>query len=170
MKKVFRYLFFGFIFPLLVQYVFYFQFTTNYTQDLFSEQSFTKFYGSQVYQSRKLGKELHLWTYHQLYKWDKMKTFRENEYSTRRLKPLDKNADAVFYLTYFFISAFFSVLLSLILLYLFDYKALFPMEEGYKDLVICFFILLTGFTEFVVTPYDMIGYFFQAAGMLLFLK
>lgn len=170
MKKFLRYLLIGFVFPLLVQYVFYFQFTPNYTQDLFSEQSFTTFYNSHVYQTRKLGKELHLWTYHKLYKWEKMKNFRENEYTSRRLKPLDPNADMVFYLTYFFISAFFSVLISLTLLYLFDDRLLFAIEIGHKDMAVCFFILLIGFTQFVVTPYDTLGYFFQSVGMMLFLK
>jgi len=170
MKKLLRYFFIGITFPLLTQYVIFFQFTPNYTQDLFSEQTFTRFYGSEVYQSRKLGKELHLWTYHKLYNWSKMKHLRENEYLTRRLKPLDPNADGSFYMVYFFISSVFSVLMALTLLYLFDDRKLFPGDGSIKDAVTCFFILLVAFTEFVVTPYDAIGYFFQAAGMLLFLK
>jgi len=170
MQKILRYLFIGVLFPLLVQYVFYFQFTSNYTQDLFSEKSFTKFYGSQVYKSRQLGKQIHLWVYHRLASWDKMKNYGSNSYNRERLLHLDKNADVVFYLTYFFIAAFFSVLTSLLTLYLFDDKNLFPLTQNLKDLLVYFLVLLIGFTQFVVTPYDAIGYFFEALGMLLFLK
>ena len=170
MNKFFRYGFIGILFPLLVQYVVYFQFTPNYTQDLFSEQSFVQFYGSSVYKSRQLGKQLHLWVYHTLSGWDKMKKMKENPYNIRRLEHLDKHADIVFYLTYFFIAAFFSVLTALMMLYLFDQKGLFLPDKKWTDLVTCFFVLLIGFTQFVVTPYDTIGYFFEVLGLYLFLR
>lgn len=170
MNKFLRYGFIGIIFPLLVQFVFYFQFTSNYTQDLFSEQSFIKFYDSGVYRSRQMGKQLHLWVYHRLSDLDKMKKLKENPYNSRRLLHLDKNADPVFYLTYFFIASFFTILSALMLLYLFDQKDFFTADEKSKDLVTCFLVLLIGFTQFVVTPYDTPGYFFQALGMFMFLR
>jgi hypothetical protein len=99
-----------------------------------------------------------------------MKKYGANPYNSERLLHLDKNADVIFYLTYFFIAAFFSVLTAILMLYLFDDKILFPFSQNLKDLLVCFFILLIGFTQFVVTPYDAIGYFFEALGMVLFLK
>src|SRR6476659_8689000 len=117
MQKLLRYLFIGILFPLLVQYVFYFQFTSNYTQDLFSEHSFKNFYGSKVYKSRQLGKQIHLWLYHKLASVEKMKKYGSNPYNSERLLHLDKNADVIFYLTYFFIAAFFTVLTSVLMLY-----------------------------------------------------
>lgn len=170
MKTFLRYAFLGILFPLMVQYVFYFQFTPNYTQDLFNEPGFVKFYGSNVYKSRQLGKQIHLWAYHRLNSWHKMDRFKGDSYNNRRLLPLDAHADSVFYLTYFFVSSFFLVLTALLLLFLLDDRFLFPIAAAHRDLVACFLVLLAGFTQFVVTPYDTIGYFFEALGLLLFLK
>ena len=83
---------------------------------------------------------------------------------------MDPEADPVFYLTYFLIAVIFTVLTAFILLFLLDDKTLFTASDHFKDLLVSFFIMLIGFTQFVVTPYDTIGYFFQAAGMLFFLK
>jgi hypothetical protein len=49
-------------------------------------------------------------------------------------------------------------------------KSLFPASDKEKDLLVCFFVLLIGFTQFVITPYDIPGYFFQALGMFFFLR
>ncbi len=168
MNKFFRYFFIGIILPLLVQYVVYFQFTPNYTQDLFSEKSFVNFYGKSVYQSRQLGKQMHLWVYHKIAATKKMQTIKSNPYNSRRLLHLDADADPVFYLTYFFLACVFTVLFSLVLLFLLDDKLLIAGTSN--DVVICLLVVLVGLTQFVVTPYDNPGYFFQAAGMLAFLN
>ena len=169
MKKILRYLFIGILFPLLVQFVFYFQFTSNYTQDLFSEQKFRQFYGSGVYQSRQLGRSLHLWVYQQLSGMDKMQEMKKNPYNSRRLRHLDADADPVFYLSYFFISTFFMVLTALLLLLLFDRDKDFPIDKNYRDLLALFLILMMGMTQFVITPYDTPGYFLQTAALIFFL-
>ena len=169
MNKIFRYLFIGILFPLLVQFVFYFQFTTNYTQDLFSEQKFRQFYGSGVYQSRQLGRSLHLWVYQQLSGMDKMQEMRNNPYNSRRLLHLDADADPVFYLSYFFIATFFMVLTSLLLLLLFEREKDFVTDKKHRDLLALFLILMMGMTQFVVTPYDTPGYFLQTAALIFFL-
>ena len=170
MNQLLRYGFIGIIFPLLVTYVFYFQFTTNYTQDLFSEAKFRSFYGSNVYQTRKLGKDLHLWVYERLKGVEKFRNYAADPYQAKRLQPMDAAAEPLFYLTYFFIAAFFTVLTALLTLRIFDQKELFPIPGPFKDLVVCLLVLLIGFTQFVVTPYDTPGYFFMAAGILLFLR
>jgi hypothetical protein len=102
--------------------------------------------------------------------WKKIQKLAQNPYSSERLRHLDKNADIVFYLTYFFVAAFFSVLTSILMLYLFDDQTLFPFSQNRKDFIVCFLVLMIGITQFVVTPYDAIGYFFEAFAMLLFLK
>jgi hypothetical protein len=170
MNKIFRYLFIGILFPLLVQFVFYFQFTSNYTQDLFSEQKFRQFYGSGVYQSRQLGRSLHLWVYQQLSGMDKMQEMKVNPYNSRRLRHLDEEADPVFYLSYFFIATFFMVLTSLLLLLLFERKEDFSIDKKFRDLLALFLILMMGMTQFVVTPYDTPGYFLQTAALIFFLN
>ena len=168
MNKFFRYFFIGIILPLLVQYVVYFQFTPNYTQDLFSEKSFVNFYGKSVYQSRQLGKQIHLWVYHKIAATKKMQEIKSNPYNSRRLLHLDAQADPVFYLTYFFLACVFTVLFSLVLLLLLDDKLL--VAGWSNDVIVCLLVVLIGLTQFVVTPYDNPGYFFQAVGMLTFLK
>lgn len=176
MHKALRYLFIGALLPLLVHYVFYYQLTTNYTKDAFSETGFRKIYDTKVYKSRQLGKQLHLSLYRMLSSTSPMKTVQDKKndeshpLNTKRLSIMDPEADPVFYLTYFLIAVIFTVLTAFILLFLLDDKTLFTASDHFKDLLVSFFIMLIGFTQFVVTPYDTIGYFFQAAGMLFFLK
>lgn len=170
MHRLLRYFFIGLVFPLLLQYVAYFQFTPNYTQDLFSKQKFESFYGTRVYQTRLLGRHLHLWVYEQLSKLEKFKAYSANEYNARRLLHLDPQADVTFYLTYFLLAALFSVLTALLLLLLLDNEKVFGRNTAFKDLAVLFFSVLAAMTQFVVTPYDTPGYFFQALGMWLFLR
>ena len=175
MSNLLRYFFIGILLPLLVQYVCYYQYTTNYTTLAFSKESFSEMYNSSVYKSRVIGKELHLFTYRQLDKIEKIRNLRNAPdtdllLTKKRLQFMDPGADPVFYLTYFLLAALFSILTSLLLIKCFDLTRFFPQDRRTKDLIICFFILLTGLTQFVVTPYDNPGYFFMALGMYLFLK
>ena len=175
MSKLLRYFFIGILLPVLVQYVCYYQFTTNYTTNAFSKESFTEMYNNSVYKSRIIGKELHLFTYQQLDKIERIRNLRNAADSDllltkKRLQFMDPTADPVFYLTYFLLATLFTILTSVLLLRIFDIKDFFPQDRQTKDLVICFFILLTGLTQFVVTPYDNPGYFFMALGSYLFLK
>jgi len=176
MPQLLRYCFIGILFPLLVHYVFYYQLTTNYTKDAFSESGFRKIYDTKVYKSRQLGKQLHLWVYHQLASVDQLKALEEKKndenflFNTKRLSVMDTEADPLFYFSYFLIASLFTMLTALLLLRTLDDHLLFSLSRPFTDLTVCFFVLLIGFTQFVVTPYDTIGYFFQAAGMLLFLR
>ena len=116
-RKIFlRYLVIGILLPLFVQYVFYFRFTGNYMTNVFSEKSFTSFYEKNVFKYRVLGKELHLWLYHQLKGNENIKNLKENKAYEKRLNPLDKQPDKYFYLTYFLIAAIFTILTSCMLL------------------------------------------------------
>ena len=176
MHNLMRYFFIALLFPLLVHYVFYYQLTTNYTRDAFSEAGFRKIYDTKVYKSRQLGKQLHLWLYSKLAGVEKLNSLKESKddlnhpLNTKRLSIMDPESDPVFYLTYFLIAVFFTALTALLLMYLLDDPVLFRISEAYRDLAVLFFVALIGFTQFVVTPYDTVGYFFQAAGMLLYLK
>ena len=176
MQKILRYLFIGVLFPVLVHYVFYYQFTTNYTKDAFSEDGFRKIYDTKVYKSRLLGKQAHLWLYGQLSGKPQINSLREkkddvqNPLNSARLSFMDANADPVFYLTYFLTAVLFTILTALVLMAILQDKMLFPAMNKEKDLLVIFFILLVGFSQFVITPYDIPGYFFQALGMLFFLR
>ena len=175
MSNLLRYFFIGFLLPVLVQYICYYQYTTNYTTNAFSKESFTEMYNGSVYKSRIIGKELHLFAYHQLDKIEKFRNLRNAADSDllltkKRLQFMDPSADPVFYLTYFLLATLFTILTVFLLLMSFDQRKFFPQDRRIKDLLICIFILFLGLTQFVVTPYDNPGYFFMALGMFLFLK
>ncbi len=159
MKIFLRYLFLGIVFPLLVQYVFYYRFLTNYTEVGLDKESFTSFYGQSVFKSRKLGQEVHLWVYQQLSSIDKLKNFKSNSDYGQRFQAMYPNADHVFYLAYFLTAAVFTILTTLTILLIFDQRKLFSGTQREKNLAICFLVFMMGFTQFAITPYDNISYF-----------
>jgi len=175
MHKALRYFFICLLLPLIIQYVCYYGFTTNYTRDAFSETGFQKIYDTKVYKSRQLGKKLHLWLYHSLNsvsKLDGLRAQKDNPdhlMNSRRLSMMDAAADPVFYLTYFLIAVAFTVLTAAILMLILSNERLFPFSESSRDIAVIIFVLFAGLTQFVVTPYDTAGYFFQAAGIAFFL-
>jgi hypothetical protein len=59
------------------------------------------------------------------------------------------------------------VLTALALLYLFDSQAFFGMSASKKILITSGIVLLIGFTQFTLTPYDNITYFFVVLNALL---
>ena len=83
---------------------------------------------------------------------------------------MDAHADPIFYLTYFLTAELFTILTALVLMFTLQDKNLFPATEKEKDIVISLFIFMIGFTQFVITPYDIPGYFFQALGMFFFIR
>jgi hypothetical protein len=108
--------------------------------------------------------------YKKLSSQQKIKSLKENSTYDKRLTALDDNADETFYLTYFIIAAVFTVFTALALLYLFDTAPVNPMSPPQKIFITASLVLLIGFTQFVVTPYDTIGYFLLVAGALFFFK
>jgi hypothetical protein len=167
---IMRYLVIGVVLPLFVQYVFYFRFTSNYMLNVFSEKGFNSFYGNSIFRYRIIGRSLHLWLYKKLSSQETAKTLKENAKYDKRLTALDKDADETFYITYFIVAAVFTMLTALALLYLFDTAPVNPMNEPQKIFITAALVLLIGFTQFVITPYDTIGYFLLVAGALYFFK
>lgn len=170
LSTVTRYLLIGIIFPFLMQYVAYYRFTSNYLPNVFSEKSFTDFYENSVFRYRILGRELQIWTYHQL----KAKSFSHNigemEVYAKRLDVMDPNADKVFYFTYFILNAVFTILTALGLLYLFDKQNLYHMNEQQKIFSTSFLVLVICITQFVVTPYDVLTYFLEVVSFIVFIS
>lgn len=167
---ILRYLVIGIILPFLIQYVFYFRFTGNYMINVFSEKGFSTFYGSNVFRYRVVGRSLHLWLYHKLEANPKIKSMKENASYDKRLTALDEEADNTFYLTYFITATVFTIFTALALLYLFDTAQLYEMTDSRKIFITSALLLLIGFTQFVITPYDNIGYFLLVSTGLLFVK
>lgn len=170
LHTILRYVVIGILLPFVVQYVFYFRYTSNYMPNTFSEKGFNYFYNRSVFRYRVLGRSLHLWVYHQLQKSEKIKTVKESPVYNKRLKALDQNADDTFYLTYFVMAAFFNILSSLALLYLFDSVPLFRMSRPKKIFITSATVLLIGFMQFTIAPYDNISYFLFIAASILFFR
>ena len=79
-----RYFFLGFLFPVVIQYVCYYQYTTNYTTNAFSRESFSGMYDQSVYSSRILGKELQLFVFDRLEKIEGIRNIRNAPDSDRQ--------------------------------------------------------------------------------------
>ncbi len=170
LSSITRYLFIGILFPLLIQYVMYYRFTSNYQPNIFSESGFRTFYENSVFKYRVLGRELHLWLYHKLKERKSLQNMKEGKIYEKRLFALDPNADPVFYMTYYIINGVFAMLLALGLLYLFDHQAWFNMNETDKIFTTVILTLIIAITQFVPTPYDMPAYFFEVITFTVFLK
>jgi len=133
----------------------------------FSEKGFKAMYESNIFRYRVLGRTLHLLVYHKLESIDKVRNFKEDPVYAKRLRALDPDANEAFYLTYFVLAILFTVLTALGLLYLFDSQGLFDMSDSKKILITSGMILLIGFTQFTLTPYDNITYFFVVLNAIL---
>jgi hypothetical protein len=165
-----RYMFIGIIFPFLVQYVIYYRFTPNYNVNAFSEAHFTEGSNKGVFRYRLLGREMHLWLFKKLSMIPGMRNMKENPLYEKRLDYLDADADYTFYFTYFLIALLFSILTSVFLLLIFDSGPFFKMSEPQKIFIPSFLILFIGLTNFVITPYDNLSYFFLTLAIFSFLK
>jgi len=169
-STVTRYLLIGIVFPFLMQYVAYYRFTGNYLPNVFSEKSFTEFYENSVFRYRILGRELQIWTYHQLKAKNFSRHVGEMEVYSRRLDVMDPNADKVFYFAYFILNTTFTILTALGLLYLFDRKSLYHLNERQKIFATSFLTLIICITQFVVTPYDVLAYFLEVLAFTVFVS
>jgi hypothetical protein len=161
LSSVTRYLLIGVLFPLLIQFVMYYRFTPSYQSGVYSETGFRSFFGGSVFKYRVVGSELQLWVYHQLKTKSSKIPFRESNMYGKRLLAMDDHADSLFYMSYFIINAFFAVLLGLALFSLFDRKLWFDMSDSDKSFTVVLIQFIVAVSQFVTTPYDVAGYFFE---------
>jgi hypothetical protein len=175
MKKISRnvflkYLMIGVLLPVFVQYVFHFRFTSNYMPNVFSEKNFKETYDHSIFRYRILGKTIHLWVYKQLAGNSKKEVFKTDAIYEKRLTALDSDADSTFFLTYFILATFFTILSAFALLYIFDCGMMVEMTELKKKFLVSAFVMVSGFLQYVITPYDNITYFFIIISSLCFWK
>jgi len=166
-----RYLFVGIVFPLFLQYVMYYRFTPNYQVGMLSEKGFVLGNNNGVFRYRILGAKLQLWVYEKIANTRLVKKVHEerNKIYDARLKVLDPEADLIFYFTYFLISTVCSILTAICILRIFDMKSFFEISDQQKILVTTLLTCFIGITQFVITHYDMLSYFFMAFCLVLFL-
>lgn len=155
----------GILWALLCSTIVYFGFTTNYTIDTFSPESFQEQYTHHVYRYRVLSQWMILGVDRAL-----SGHMDENARDKRRLLLRDPTATNRFYYAYYLLNTFFLVLTAIVLALLLVPDRLLRAGNGEKILLLFFLIGVTCLTQFVVCPYDICGYFLELATFYLFLR
>lgn len=152
----------GCVLPVIMSAIVYQAFSTNYTTQVFSEESFKAQYEKGIYRYRVLGSSLLLKTYRYI---------KENNlpaFAPRSLSLLDENGDPYFYSAYFYLNTFFLSLTCLTLLFILGGDSAAP---GFLtvDLPVLFLCFLMAITQYAVVPYDTLSYFLLSLAVLLIL-
>lgn len=154
----------GMLVSLVMSYIVYFGFTTNFSLFCFSRESFLLQYDHDVYKYRILSKYLLLETDHIL------NIIQPPKRADLRILLRDKNATDNFYYAYFLLNTLFLMLSSIVLALLLEMDKYFILNRGEKRLLLFFLPILICLTQFVICPYDVCGYFFQLLTIYVFLE
>jgi hypothetical protein len=154
----------GIVIPALLGVFTYVGFFTNYTCCVFSQEGFEHQYlESGIYRFRVLGSHLLIWTYQNIKDWPL------SDFAPYALKILDKKGDPNFYYSYFLMNTVFLSLTCIALVIAFS-KYAKNNDFLHVDLPVLFLALLMSFSQFVITPYDTLSYFFLAIAILPVMK
>ncbi len=160
-----RFILLGIVLPVIMSVVVYAGFSTNYSTDVFSKQTFVNQYISGVYKYRILGSALLLKTY-DLIKYYKLPIV-EAPYA---LNSLDPYGDEQFYSAYLYMNTFFLILASMTLFLILNQKYREGEEFVMTDMPLLFMCLLMTITQYTVVPYDMLLYFLLTVSILLIIR
>lgn len=149
------------VLPLVINYFTYFAFTSNYTKNIFSEESFKAQFENDIYQYRVLSRELVIITY------DILKEVNPKVPQKETIKYLDPNGDVYFYASLFIYSSIFLCLFSLVLTIILNESSIGLLS---KLAVYLSIILIIALSQFTLVPYDIPGYFFNLLGYYLSFK
>lgn len=151
---------------MLVNYLVYFAFISTYTNNQYSEGAFREHYSSDIYSYRVLSKPIVLGTYQlieQVFPNSGNTVINESFYS------LGANFSKKFYISIFLVNTFFFVLTVITFVFIFN-NYLINLTQKEKILLQLAIIFFVAITQYVVVPYDMIGYFLQALFILVLLS
>src|SRR6266540_2096359 len=151
-----RILLLGCVIPIIASSIVYQGFTTNYTTQVFSEQSFKNQYENGIYKYRVLGRVLLLKTYKLINSYELPTLTPFNS-----LKLLDRAGDIEFFSAYFYINTVFLCLTCMVLFFILGGHTK-DTDFMNVDLPILFICFLIAITQYVIVPYDNISYFFLA--------
>ncbi len=154
----------GMLVSLVMSYIVYFGFTTNYTRWVFSEESFLQQYNHDVYKYRIFSKYLLLQTDRLL------NILSPDRQAEPRLQIIDQKATDHFYYSYFLLNLFFLMASSIVLTFILEIKTYFSWTTGEKRLLSYFLPVLICLTQFVICPYDVCSYFFQLLTIYIFFE
>jgi hypothetical protein len=148
----------------VLSYVVYFGFTTNYTVGVFSEQGFNRQYTHGIYKYRILSRYLLITVDHAL--GNSIPSYGAEP----RLIAMDKYASERFYYAYFYLNTAFLMLTAVLLVLILDLDWYASVPYSEKVLLVFLVISLISLTQFVVVPYDVLGYFLETLTIYFFLK
>jgi hypothetical protein len=150
----------GCVIPIILSFIVYYGFATNYTGNVFSKRGFKNQYEGGIYKYRILGKFLLLKTY-TLIKGQNLPSLAPHS-----LALLDPNGKSEFYAAYFYLNTLFLCPTSVALI-----LTLGGQEDETSflavDAPLLFLIALISIGQYVVVPYDILSYFFLSAAALL---
>lgn len=153
----------GCLIPLIMSFVVYQGFSTNYSEQVFSEKSFRSQYEKGIYKYRVVGRYALLRTF------DYIKQNSLPTVSPHSLKLLDEDGDPQFYSAYFYLNTIFLCLTCMTLCIVLGgtNKNTSFMTLEIPILFLCFLMTIT---QYVVVPYDILSYFFLSVAVLLIIQ
>ena len=158
-SKITEYIYICILLPITLNFFVYFGYITNYTKGVFSINSFLNQYDNGIYRYRILGKFLLLRIY------EKMPYFNPG----KLMYHLDDNFSQSLYNSYYILNTFFFCGTLTIIYAIFSEKNInLPGKERKFILVITSFVI--AITQYTVTPYDLLSYFFLCLAMYIVLS
>jgi len=130
----------------------YFSFGNIYSSKILNYSDFTQQFHSGIYQYRILSGYFLIWIYGFL-------SDLNIDYQIFKLKFFGQNSEPEMYLSFFILNTFFLVLSSVLMVFITESKN-FVAANSERILMIAVSVFIIAFSQFVVVPYDVPGYFF----------
>ncbi|MBU8883529.1 hypothetical protein KSK37_10580 [Kaistella sp. DKR-2] len=130
----------------------YFSFGNIYSSKILNYNGFTQQFNSGIYQYRVLSGYFLIWIYETL-------SYLNIDYQIFKLKFFDHNSEPKMYLSFFILNTFFLILSAVMLTLITESKA-FIATQAEKILLTAVAVFVISFSQFVIVPYDISGYFF----------
>lgn len=147
----------------ILSVIVYYGFTTNYTINSFSVETFSNQYKNTIYRYRILSPFLLIEVYNFL------KVILGEISPSPRVLLLDAAGNELFYHAYFVLNTLGMMAFALAWVWLVRSPWVqFTVREQWSSLLLVLF--LATITQYVVTPYDQVGYFLHTIGLLLSLQ
>lgn len=152
----------GVFLSLTLSFIIYFGFSSSYTKNVFSRESFSQQYDQGIYKYRILSKQL-------LLKIDDvLQNYFYGDKTVEKILVWTKTGTNRFYFAYFLLNTFFLLLLSVVLVLLFELDNVLVMNKSEKSLLLFLLIILIAVTQYVIVPYDVSSYFFHLLTIYIF--
>lgn len=157
-KKI-NFIFYTILLPLIISFIIYFGYSSRYNNYFFTDQM-PEYYFDNIYKYRFLSRDIIVY----IQKFFDQNLFSKFNYLNKILIRLNTTN---FYLTIFAYNTFFYIVTCIVI-----YKTIFYVNiDNIRNMLLMIIIeSLIGFSQFVVTPYDMSSLFLLSLTFLLSIK